>query len=664
MTSTTFFFVFIPLLAIILLAVNLIFAPHNPYQEKDSVFECGFHSFLGQNRTQFSISFFIFALLFLLFDLEILLVYPYVVSAHTNGIYGLVIMLIFFLALTLGFAFELGKNALKIDSRQMLTLNNNNETSLSYVSGFSIALKKNSRQKLALNKVISILHISRNNYSLITHSRQIVTLNKGVSVSVSCISYLNSKNNFIIQHRKYFYTNSKLLSKLENSMFNISRDLRTKNLEPYRAKGSYFYTKDGRKIYDGFCGAAVSCLGHKNTRIGKAIIKQFNTGITYATSLHWSVPVAEQASEALIKTTDGKMARAYFTSSGSEAMDVAIKTVFQYYYFLKDTKRTYIISLEPSWHGATGFALNVSGMVSRKAPYGHLSLDNFHHIPSFNAYRQRQEGESDAAFCKRKVAELEQKFKDLGPEKVAAFVIEPVVGASLGCVTTVPGYLKGVREVCHKYGALLIFDEVMCGMGRTGFMHAWQMENVAPDLQTLGKGLGAGYVAASALLVSHKVLDVLINKSGRFIHSQTYQNMPLAAAVSLEIIKIIQEENLLDNVKKQGAYLGERLNAVLGDHPNVGNIRGRGLFWGLEFVKDKGTKEPFDPKLGVANQIKYLALSNPYNTTFYAETGTIDGVKGDHTMIAPAYNVTKNKINSLVKVKKNVIDIVCSKIDY
>ncbi|TVY51741.1 putative aminotransferase [Lachnellula cervina] len=309
-----------------------------------------------------------------------------------------------------------------------------------------------------------------------------------------------------------------------------------------------------------------------------------------------------------------------------------------------ETPRVNFIARENSYHGVTIGSLSLSHILERRAPYLPLLMKNVHHISSCNPYRQRMEGESDASFVDRKAAELEAKFQELGPETVIGFIVEPVVGAALGCVPSVPGYLKAMRDVCHKHGALFILDEVMCGMGRTGTLHAWQKEGVIPDLQTIAKGLGGGYQPIGAVLISEK-------------------SMPIQARAALEVQRIIREDNLLDNVTKLGAYLGERLNAVLGDHPNVGNIRGQGLFWGIEFVEDKGTKKPFDRKLGIAEIIKNTALLPPFNMTVYAGTGTADGVHGDHIMLAPPYILKKKDVNHMVKVISAVIHEVFNKID-
>lgn len=363
-------------------------------------------------------------------------------------------------------------------------------------------------------------------------------------------------------------------------------------------------------------------------------------------------------------STNGKMSKVYLTGSGSEAMEAAIKLARQYFYDQdNETKRINFIARDGSYHGNTIGALAISGHLERRAPYKPLLMTNVHHISSCNPYRQRLKGESDRAFVLRKTKELEDKFRKLGPHTVIGFIAEPIVGAALGCVPYVPGYLKAMREVCHKHGALFILDEVMCGMGRTGTLHAWQAEGIVPDIQTMGKGLGAGYQPIAALMVNEKVIKVLNKGSGQFIHGQTYQGMPIQAAAALEVLRIIKENKLLDNINKQGAYLESRLKAALADHPNVGDIRGRGLFWGIEFVKNKITKEPFERKFNIANKILDLAISSKFNMTVYPGTGTVDGVRGDHIIIAPSYIIRKKDVDHIVNVISAVVNIVFEQIN-
>jgi adenosylmethionine-8-amino-7-oxononanoate aminotransferase len=337
-------------------------------------------------------------------------------------------------------------------------------------------------------------------------------------------------------------------------------------------------------------------------------------------------------------------------------MEAAAKLARQFFYENdKQTGRVNFIAREGSYHGNTIGALSISGHVSRRAPYLPFLMPNMHHISACNAYRQRNEAESDSSFVARKAAELERKFQELGPETVIAFIAEPLVGAALGCVPYVPGYLKAMRDICHRHGALFILDEVMCGMGRSGTLHAWQGEGVAPDIETIGKGLAGGYQPVAAVLISEKVVKALSDGSGQFVHGQTFQGMPIQAAAALEVQRIFREQNILENVVTQGAYLEQRLKELLGNHPNVGDIRGKGLFWGIEFVRDKETKEPFDPKLGIAQRVLDCAISSKYNMTVYPGGGTVDGISGDHIILAPPYIVTRDDIDHIANVASDVI---------
>ena len=271
----------------------------------------------------------------------------------------------------------------------------------------------------------------------------------------------------------------------------FDRDLNKLYTKIVRGKGNKLYTHEGRELFDAASGAVVSCLGHGDRRVIDAITKQLGTGISYLASAFWANPVVEELCKELITGTGEKMSKVYLTGSGSEAMEATIKLSRQYFYEKNNkTSRVNYITREGSYHGNTIGALSVSGFPARQAPYEPLLLKNVHRIPSCNAYRQREEGESDPAFVKRKANELENKFQELGPDTVIVFIAEPIVGAALGCVPSVPGYLKAMRVVCHKHGAIFILDEVMCGMGRTGTLHAWEGEDIVPDIQIIAKALG------------------------------------------------------------------------------------------------------------------------------------------------------------------------------
>lgn len=299
----------------------------------------------------------------------------------------------------------------------------------------------------------------------------------------------------------------------------------------------------------------------------------------------------------------------------------------------------------------------MSGHLPRRKPFESILLQRIHHISACNSYRQRYPTESDAAFVDRKAAELDAKFQELGPHSVIAFVAEPVVGAALGCMPCVPGYLSKMKQVCEQYGALLILDEVMSGMGRTGTLHAWQAHGVVPDIQTIGKGLGGGFQSIAGVLVGEKVCSALDKGTGNFVHGHTYQSHPVACAAALAVQRFIRQQNLVSNVAIQGEYLGSQLKEKLARYPIVGDIRGSGLFWGIEFVKNRETMEPFEPKVGMAKRVQDEGMLN-FELAVYIGQGSADGWKGDHIIISPAFTVTSSDIDFIVNAVQGMVKTV------
>ncbi|PYH94841.1 PLP-dependent transferase [Aspergillus ellipticus CBS 707.79] len=429
-------------------------------------------------------------------------------------------------------------------------------------------------------------------------------------------------------------------------------------------KGSYLFLEDGTKFLDSTGGAAVSCLGHGHEEVNQALIDQINT-ISYCHTAFFGTEASEELASFLTESTGGKLSKAYIVSSGSEAVEAALKLARHYFLELPtpQPQRTRFIARKPSYHGVTLGALSVGGHMIRREPFEPLLSKNTSHVSPCYPYRGKTPGESDADYVARLAAELDAEFQRVGPENVCAFIAEPVVGAALGAVAAVAGYLPAMKAVCEKYGALLILDEIMSGMGRCGTLHVWEQEDVVPDLQTIGKGLGGGYAPVSGLLIGEKIVEVLDKGTGAFRHGQTYQGHPVSCAAALAVQRIIKRDNLLENIRTMGAYLEERLRSRLGDHPNVGDIRGRGLFWGIEFVKDRDTKEPFSPETGVAFQIQETGLDPAYGISLYAANGTVDCTRGDHALLAPPYNVTKEEIDIIVDTAGRVIDAVFAKVN-
>jgi adenosylmethionine-8-amino-7-oxononanoate aminotransferase len=353
----------------------------------------------------------------------------------------------------------------------------------------------------------------------------------------------------------------------------------------------------------------------------RALTEQLDE-VAYCHSLFYGTTATEELASLLIDSTEGEMARVFVISSGSEAMEAALKLTRQYHLEKKpsEPQRCHFIARNQSYHGTTLGALAAGGHLARRALYEPMLSKTNSRVSPCYAYRGKQAIiESDSSYVQRLEAELDAEFQRIGPQKVAAFIAEPVVGAALGCVPAVKGYFAAVRRVCDRYGALLIMDEIMSGCGRVGPeptqrypkpLHAWQdpLIGVTPDLMTIGKGLGGGYQPVAAVLANHKVVDVLFNGTGAFSHGQTYQGHPVACRAAVEVQRIIRDENLIDNVRKQGALLGKLLQEQIGSHWAVGDIRGKGLFWGIEFVADKAVKKPFEPSEAIAMGIHEFGM--------------------------------------------------------
>ncbi|KAI1916474.1 hypothetical protein LOZ61_001131 [Ophidiomyces ophidiicola] len=444
----------------------------------------------------------------------------------------------------------------------------------------------------------------------------------------------------------------------------MHRDLRAVPQRAVGGQGCYVLLHDGQRLLDSTGGAAVSCLGHGNSQVVDALKRQLDV-LPYCHTLFFGTDVFEELADLLRDSTAGAMARLFVVSSGSEAMEAAMKLARQYFLELPTPQpaRTRFIARRHSYHGVTLGALSMGGHVFRRELFEPLLLGNISHVSPCNAYRDKNPGESDAEYVARLAAELDAEFQRVGPDSVCAFVAEPVVGAALGCVPAVPGYFPAMKAVCDKYGALLILDEIMSGMGRCGTLHAWEQEGVVPDLQTVGKGLGGGYAPVSGVLVGTKVATALERGTGAFRHGQTYQGHPLACAAALAVQKVIRDEKLLENVRAMGDLLEAKLQEYVGGHPNVGNIRGKGLFWGIEFVQDKATKEPFDPKLAVGNRVQNTALTPKYSFSIYAGGGTADGKRGDHVLLAPPYNITPDEVELIARLTAAVIEDVFTEVN-
>jgi adenosylmethionine-8-amino-7-oxononanoate aminotransferase len=418
--------------------------------------------------------------------------------------------------------------------------------------------------------------------------------------------------------------------------------------------GPYVIDRNGKRYLDACGGAAVSCLGHSDREVIDAIKAQLDQLPFAHTSFFTNQPMEGLACE-LVENAPAGIARVYFCSGGSEAVEAALKLARQYFVEIGQPQRSQVIARRQSYHGNTLGALAAGGNVWRRKQFEPLLVEVSHVSPCYT-YRGKQEGEGDAAYGQRLVRELEQEVLRLGPDKVIGFIAETVGGATLGCVTPVPGYFQGVRAVCDKYGMLLILDEVMCGMGRCGTLYACEQESVVPDLICIGKGLGAGYQPIGALLTSARIHDTVVNGSGFFQHGHTYTGHATACAGALAVQRAVKNHGLLAKVCELGAGLEARLRARFGQHPNVGEIRGRGLFWALELVEDRTSKRPFDAQRKISATLKLQALEN--GLMCYPMAGTVDGVSGDHVVLAPPYIITEAQLDEILDKLARSIDQV------
>lgn len=411
------------------------------------------------------------------------------------------------------------------------------------------------------------------------------------------------------------------------------------------ARGVMIRDSVGKEYIDASGGAAVSCLGHSHPDVLSAMHKQLDQ-LAYAHTSFFTSQAAEELADELVACAPKGLNRIFYVSGGSEAVEAALKLARQYFVEHGQPQRRFIIARRQSYHGVTLGALAVGGREWQRKQFGPLLIETHHVSPAYE-YRGKRADETVEAYGARLAEEFESKIDELGGKNVIAFVAETVVGATLGAVPAVPGYFKRVRKICDRHGILLILDEVMCGMGRTGTLHACEQEGISPDVIAIAKGLGGGYAPIGALLIEEKIFTTLVEGSGAFLHSHTYMGHPLACAAALAVQRVIRRDKLLENVRRQGDYLSRRLNERFGNHPFVGDLRGRGLFQGIEIVSDRGTKEPFDPSYKLHARIKRQALTR--GLMIYPMGGTVDGTRGDHVLLAPPFIIDNGTIDAIVE---------------
>jgi adenosylmethionine-8-amino-7-oxononanoate aminotransferase len=424
-----------------------------------------------------------------------------------------------------------------------------------------------------------------------------------------------------------------------------------------RGEGCYLIDAKGRRYLDASGGAAVSCLGHSHPRVIAAIRDQVGRLAFAHTSFFTNEPTEALAQHLVDRAPAGfGRGRVAFVGSGSEAMEAALKLARQYFVEKGEMRRVRFVSRRMSYHGNTLGALAIGGHDGRRAPYKAMLMETAQIAPCFD-YRFRGTDESIEAYGQRVADELASTIEALGPETVAAFVAEPVVGATIGSVPPVPGYFRRIREICDRYGVLFIADEVMCGMGRCGDLFAIAREGVTPDIVTIAKGLGAGYQPIGAVMARETVVAAIAHGSGTLAHGHTYMSHLVACAGALAVLQAIEDEDLLGQVKRRGAELERALRDAFANHPYVGDVRGRGLFWSVELVRDRASKAPFDAALGLAAKIK--ARAQEIGLICYPSSGTADGRNGDHVLVAPPFIVGKSELDELVeKLVRAVRDVL------
>ena len=419
-----------------------------------------------------------------------------------------------------------------------------------------------------------------------------------------------------------------------------------------RGDGVHIVDAAGKRYLDASGGAAVSCLGHSHPAVIDAIREQAGR-LAFAHSGFFPTEPMEALAEFLATRAPGRLDRVYLLSGGSEAVEAAIKMARQYFLEIGQPGRRTLIARRQSYHGNTLGALAAGGNRWRREPFEPLLVDPVHIAPCY-AYRHRQPDESEEAYGLRVADELDAAIRAAGPDSVMAFIAEPVVGATAGAVPAVPGYFRRVREICDRHGVLLILDEVMCGMGRTGTLFACEQDGIAPDLVAIAKGLGAGYQPIGAVLATDTVFEAFRAGSGYFQHGHTYMGHAIACAAALAVQRTIEADGLLAAVGREGAALRAALEARFGNHPHIGDIRGRGLFLGLELVADRMSREPFDPGRKLHAKIKSAAMAR--GLICYPMGGTIDGRRGDHVLLAPPFIISAGDREELVDTLSASID--------
>ncbi len=431
------------------------------------------------------------------------------------------------------------------------------------------------------------------------------------------------------------------------------RDFGAAYPQAVRGSGMYLFDAEGRRYLDMSGGAAVSPVGHANKRVVAAVREQVRE-LAFAHTAFFTNRPQEALAERLAARFSEAGARVCFLSGGSEANETAMKLSWQYWRASGRRSKRVVISRQSSYHGSTLGALSVSGSRFRRASFEGV-LHDWPRIAPCYAYRHREPGESEEAYGRRVADELETAILAVGAENVAAFIAEPVVGATLGAVPAVTGYLQRIRSICDQYDVLFIADEVMCGAGRTGTYFAHAADAVVPDLVTLAKGVGGGYQPLGAVLMRGKIAEG-VEAGGSFASGHTYIGHATACAAGLAVQECLDEEGLLGHVPVQGDAFRSALVERFGAHPFVGDIRGRGLFVGIEFVLDRSARTPIPATDRVPARLKAAAMES--GVICYPGGGTADGVNGAHVLFAPPFILESAHIDECCERFSTALDSV------
>ncbi|EXF74234.1 aminotransferase class-III [Colletotrichum fioriniae PJ7] len=421
------------------------------------------------------------------------------------------------------------------------------------------------------------------------------------------------------------------------------------------ASGIYLNLANGKRVIDACGGAAVALIGHANEEVIQAISDQARK-VSYVHTQAYTTQPAEELADLILDGNPHGLEKAFFVCSGSEAVESALKLARQYHFENGQPQRKHFIGRKQAYHGNTMATMSISTVASRKIPYEGFCYPHVSYVSPAYPYQYQRVDETEDEFTARLLAEIEDEFQRVGPDTVIAFVAETMVGATAGCVAPPVGYIAGARQICDKHGALLILDEVMCGTGRTGTYFAFEQEGAVPDIVTVAKGLGGGYGPIAGVLMHEKVVSMLRQGSNAFNHGHTYQAHPIACAAALAVQRIVKREDLVARCAQLGKQLEVLLRIELINCKSVGEIRGRGLFWAVEFVKDRETKETFEPKLRFGLRVQERAFEK--GVALYPGAGTVDGSRGDHVLLAPPFTTTEEELRRICSVFREALEEV------